>query len=145
MARACHGSLLDLHPLSHEARWQSAQVLLHISFFPTFLVPATAVYCKVSSLFQASGPRPAILDLKSEFSFFTELAIAYTWNSCCRRLIYVRAFGPLTVTVLSIAILNIFKIYRPPASIKTVGTIPKVINMRGLTCLSIWCQEVISQ
>lgn len=43
-----------------------------------------------------------------------------------RRLIYVRAFGPLTVTVLSIAILNIFKIYRPPANIKVIGSIPKV-------------------
>jgi len=38
----------------------------------------------------------------------------------------VRAFGPLTVTVLSIAIVNIFKLYRAPANIKVVGTIPKV-------------------
>lgn len=47
----------------------------------------------------------------------------------CRRLIYVRAFGPLTVTILSIAILNIFKIYRAPASIKVVGSIPKVSHI----------------
>lgn len=39
---------------------------------------------------------------------------------------YVKAFGPLTVTVLSIAITNIFKLYNAPYGIKVVGTIPKV-------------------
>lgn len=38
----------------------------------------------------------------------------------------MRALGPLTVTILSIAISNIFKLYRAPANIKVVGTIPKV-------------------
>jgi hypothetical protein len=44
----------------------------------------------------------------------------------CRRLVYVRAAGPLTVTVLSIAISNIFHLYNAPYNIKTVGTVPAV-------------------
>lgn len=51
-------------------------------------------------------------------------------NVCCcaavRKLVYVRAAGPLTVTVLSIAISNIFHLYRAPYNIKTVGTVPAV-------------------
>ena len=43
-----------------------------------------------------------------------------------RRLVYVRAAGPLTVTVLSIAICNIFKLYNAPHNIKIVGVIPSV-------------------
>ena len=43
-----------------------------------------------------------------------------------RKLVYVRAAGPLTVTILSIAITCIFKLYNAPANIKVVGTIPKV-------------------
>ena len=34
---------------------------------------------------------------------------------------YVRAAGPLTVTVLSIAISNIFKLYKAPHNIAIVG------------------------
>ncbi|KAK9915884.1 hypothetical protein WJX75_005651 [Coccomyxa subellipsoidea] len=41
-----------------------------------------------------------------------------------KRLVYVRAAGPLTVTVLSIAISNIFHLYNAPYNIKTVGTVP---------------------
>lgn len=44
----------------------------------------------------------------------------------CRRLVYVRAAGPLTVTVLSIAISNIFHLYSAPHNIRTVGTVPAV-------------------
>lgn len=39
---------------------------------------------------------------------------------------YIRAAGPLTVTVLSIAICNIFHLSRAPANIKVVGTVPAV-------------------
>ena len=44
----------------------------------------------------------------------------------CRRLVYVRAAGPLTVTILSIAISNIFHLYNAPYNIRTVGTVPAV-------------------
>jgi len=43
-----------------------------------------------------------------------------------RRLVYVRAAGPLTVTILSIAISNIFHLYKAPHNIKTVGVVPAV-------------------
>ena len=47
----------------------------------------------------------------------------------CRRLYLLRALGPLTVTVLSIAIMNIWKLYVPgnagPNGIYNVGPIPK--------------------
>lgn len=39
---------------------------------------------------------------------------------------YVRAAGPLTVTILSIAISNIFHLYNAPYNIRTVGTVPAV-------------------
>ena len=39
---------------------------------------------------------------------------------------YIRAAGPLTVTVLSIAICNIFHLNRAPHNIKVVGTVPAV-------------------
>ena len=39
---------------------------------------------------------------------------------------YVRAAGPLAVTVLSIAISNIFKLYKAPHNIAIVGVIPRV-------------------
>ena len=46
-----------------------------------------------------------------------------------RRLFFLRALGPLTITVMSIAIMNIFKLYQPgkggPNGIYTVGVIPK--------------------
>ena len=46
-----------------------------------------------------------------------------------RRLFFLRALGPLVVTILSIAIMNIFKLYNPgkagPLGISTVGPIPK--------------------
>ena len=45
---------------------------------------------------------------------------------CCRKLVYIRAAGPLTVTVLSIAICNIFHLNRAPYNIKVVGTVPAV-------------------
>ena len=45
---------------------------------------------------------------------------------CRRKLVYIRAAGPLTVTVLSIAICNIFHLNRPPYNIKVVGTVPAV-------------------
>ena len=38
----------------------------------------------------------------------------------------MRAAGPLTVTVLSIAITNIFHLYKAPYNIKVVGTVPAV-------------------
>ena len=38
----------------------------------------------------------------------------------------VRAMGPLTVCVLSIAISNIWNLKAAPASIRVVGSIPKV-------------------
>ena len=46
----------------------------------------------------------------------------------CRRLVYVRAAGPITITVLSIAISNIFKLYRGPHKIAVVGSIPQVLH-----------------
>ena len=49
-----------------------------------------------------------------------------TSAACCRKLVYIRAAGPLTVTVLSIAICNIFHLSRAPANIKVVGTVPAV-------------------
>jgi len=46
-----------------------------------------------------------------------------------RRLFFLRALGPLTITIMSIAIMNIFKLYQPgkggPNGIYTVGAIPK--------------------
>lgn len=44
-----------------------------------------------------------------------------------RRLAFLRALGPLTVVVLSIALMNIFKWYQPASDplIKPVGAIPK--------------------
>ena len=46
----------------------------------------------------------------------------------CRRLFFLRALGPITVTVLSIAIMNIFRLYTPgkagPNGIYNVGPIP---------------------
>ena len=52
---------------------------------------------------------------------------ALTLHSCLfRKLVYVRAAGPLTVTVLSIAISNIFKLYKAPHNIAIVGVIPQV-------------------
>ena len=52
------------------------------------------------------------------------------WSLCtpCRRLVYVRAAGPITVTVLSIAICNIFKLYKGPHKIAVVGSIPQVLR-----------------
>ncbi len=41
----------------------------------------------------------------------------------------MRAAGPLTVTVLSIAISNIFKLYQAPYNIKTVGVVPAVSHL----------------
>ena len=38
----------------------------------------------------------------------------------------MRAAGPLTVTIASIAICNIFHLYNPPYNIQVVGSIPKV-------------------
>lgn len=51
----------------------------------------------------------------------------------CRRLAYLRALGPLTIAVLGIAIVNIFKLQCPSSdknkvcakSIRVVGNIPK--------------------
>ena len=42
-----------------------------------------------------------------------------------RRLIYVRAFGPLTVCILSIAISNIWNLKAAPHLIRVIGTVPK--------------------
>lgn len=41
-----------------------------------------------------------------------------------QRLIYIRALGPLLVTILSIAIMNIWKLYKAPALIQVVGAVP---------------------
>ncbi|KAK9853863.1 hypothetical protein WJX84_006158 [Apatococcus fuscideae] len=41
------------------------------------------------------------------------------------RLKLLRALGPLTVTIISIAIMNIWGLMKAPASIRVVGTIPK--------------------
>ncbi|EIE25728.1 sulfate permease [Coccomyxa subellipsoidea C-169] len=50
-----------------------------------------------------------------------------------KRLVYVRAAGPLTVTVLSIAISNIFKLYQAPYNIKTVGVVPAGLPHQTVT------------
>ena len=57
-----------------------------------------------------------------------------------RRLSLLKALGPITVCVISIATMNIFGWKNKPASIKTVGYIPKgdpsdviVIQGWGLT------------
>jgi sulfate transporter 4 len=42
-----------------------------------------------------------------------------------RRLIYVRAIGPLLVTIISIATMNIGKYYKAPYNIGVVGKVPK--------------------
>ncbi len=42
-----------------------------------------------------------------------------------QKLIYIRAIGPLIVTIISIAIMNIFKLYRAPSNIQIVGNVPK--------------------
>jgi sulfate transporter 4 len=42
-----------------------------------------------------------------------------------RRLIYIRAIGPLLVTIISIAIMNIWKLYKAPHNIAIVGNVPK--------------------
>lgn len=46
-----------------------------------------------------------------------------------RRLFFLRALGPITVSILSIAIMNIFKLYQPgkagPNGISNIGPIPK--------------------
>lgn len=55
------------------------------------------------------------------------------WPALCRRLAYLRALGPLTIAVLGIAIVNIFKLQCPSSdknkvcakSIRVVGNIPK--------------------
>ncbi|CAL5218904.1 g648 [Coccomyxa viridis] len=41
-----------------------------------------------------------------------------------KKLVYIRAAGPLTVTILSIAICNIFHLNRAPYNIRVVGTVP---------------------
>ena len=43
-----------------------------------------------------------------------------------RRFGWVRAIGPLTVTILSIAITSIFRLYNKPHNIRIVGSIPQV-------------------
>ena len=43
-----------------------------------------------------------------------------------RRFAWVRAIGPLTVTILSIAITSIFRLYNKPHNIRIVGSIPQV-------------------
>jgi sulfate transporter 4 len=48
---------------------------------------------------------------------------------CCRRLAFLKAIGPLTVCVLSIALMNIFDWYKPQGAkgkplIKNIGNIP---------------------
>jgi hypothetical protein len=43
-----------------------------------------------------------------------------------RKLVFVRALGPLTITILSIAISNIFKLWNPPSNISMVGYVPAV-------------------
>jgi hypothetical protein len=42
-----------------------------------------------------------------------------------RRLALLKALGPITVCVVSIAVMNIFGLMNAPAKIKTVGDIPK--------------------
>ena len=59
------------------------------------------------------------------------------WRSVrCRKLVYIRAAGPLTVTVLSIAICNIFHLNRAPYNIRVVGTVPAV---RRLSAARLGC------
>mmetsp|Transcript_17379 Transcript_17379/g.52010 ORF Transcript_17379/g.52010 Transcript_17379/m.52010 type:complete len:696 (+) Transcript_17379:162-2249(+) len=41
-----------------------------------------------------------------------------------RKLIYIRAIGPLLVTIISIAIMNIWKLYQAPHNIQIVGKVP---------------------
>jgi len=41
----------------------------------------------------------------------------------------VRAIGPLTVTILSIALVSIFRLYNAPHRIKIVGSIPQVSRL----------------
>ncbi len=48
------------------------------------------------------------------------------WALRSRKLVYIRAAGPLTVTILSIAICNIFHLNRAPYNIRVVGTVPAV-------------------
>ena len=43
-----------------------------------------------------------------------------------RRFGWVRAVGPLSVTILSIAITSIFRLYDKPHNIRIVGSIPQV-------------------
>ena len=43
-----------------------------------------------------------------------------------RRFGWVRAIGPLTVTIFSIAITSIFRLYNKPHNIRIVGSIPQV-------------------
>ncbi len=43
----------------------------------------------------------------------------------CRRFGWVRAIGPLTVTILSIALTSIFRLYDKPHNIRIVGSIPQ--------------------
>ena len=51
--------------------------------------------------------------------------LIYVTYACDRRLKLLRALGPLTVTIISIAIMNIWGLMKAPASIRVVGTIPK--------------------
>ena len=50
---------------------------------------------------------------------------------------YIRAAGPLTVTVLSIAICNIFHLNRAPYNIRVVGTVPAVRHISSKQLLSL--------
>ena len=56
------------------------------------------------------------------------LAAAYPSLVCdaSRKLLVLRAIGPLTITILSIAIVNIWKLQNAPSNIRVVGKIPKV-------------------
>jgi hypothetical protein len=62
----------------------------------------------------------------------------------------MRALGPLTVTILSIAITNIFSLMDPPTSAPVVGTIPRGAarpqqqgwkKAEGLQCSSAWADD----
>lgn len=84
------------------------------------------VYKQLGDLFGSTWtPYFAWRELIMGLAWIAILLIMKHVGNLHRRLIYVRAFGPLTVTVLSIAICNIFHLYRAPANLKVVGTIPK--------------------
>lgn len=119
-----HKQLGDLFGSTWTPYFQWRELIMGLSWI--FLLLAMK---HIGNMHKCVHLSPVLLGVKLKLADESMEGLSWSadvWGAQRRRLVYVRAVGPLTVTILSIAICNIFHLYRPPYNIRVVGSVPKV-------------------